>query len=236
MLVQAYITHMKKILTLLLLSLRICMYAQGYTAEYAIGYGNYQLNDIKSIQKSMVGNYGLKITDCFPGYYTHTVTIGYLNDKNQYGGQFSYLTTGGKLSVADYSGAYNVEMYMNGYRIGGFYRNLIPTGYDPIRFYLQVGSGIMFSNMRMNERMTIYSESQASSVILKGGGYYIEPSLGFTFRLLKCCNVSVGGGYEIDIPGKMFYGEQKTDVSANWSGVRVYGGVTILLPENIFGR
>ena len=71
---------MKKILTLLLLSLRICMYAQGYTAEYAIGYGNYQLNDIKSIQKSMVGNYGLKITDCFPGYYTHTVTIDYYRD------------------------------------------------------------------------------------------------------------------------------------------------------------
>ena len=207
------------------------MYSQGYTAEYSIGYGNYQLKDIKSIQKSMVGNYGLKITDCFPDNYTHTVTLGYLTGTNNFGIQMSYLTTGGRLHVADSSGSYVTDMYMNGYRLGGFYRSLIDTGLKPCQFYLQIASGVMISSLRIQEKMTIYNESQEVTTRLSGSGTYIEPSLGFSFRLAKICRLSAGVGYEIDIPNYMYYDNQKTDVKANWNGVRFYGGLTFIIPE-----
>jgi hypothetical protein len=149
---------MKKLVFILLLYFPIQAYSQGWSIEYSIGYGSYQLDNIKSLQQSMLNNYELKETDCFPNYITHSVSLGYGTERHHFGSNFSYLTTGGRVQRADYSGSYTIDMIINGYRLGAFYRNYIKTGLPPLSIYLQLSPGVLFSNLEINERVNVYSE------------------------------------------------------------------------------
>jgi hypothetical protein len=206
------------------------VYSQGWSVNYSTGYGSYQLNDIKNLLRSMPNNYGLKETDFFPDYITHTVSLGYVTKHSYLGSQFTYLTTGGRLSRADYSGSYTVDMIMNGYRVGAFYRQYIHTKVTPLNFYLQLGSGALISNLKMKEQVVVYSESVQDNNSLNGIGMYVEPSVGASYRLSKYLHLSLGAGYEADFFGKLKYSGQETQVVANWSGFRLYGGLIIILP------
>jgi hypothetical protein len=221
---------MKKLLIILLLCYPIHAFTQGWSIEYSTGYGTYQLNDIRSLQHSMLNNYGLKETDCFPNYITHSVALGFSTGKHYFGTNFSYLTTGGRLHRADYSGSYTVDMIMNGYRLGTFYRDYFNTGSSPLYFYLQLGSGVLFSNLKISEQLNIYSESAQENNKLKGVGVYLEPSIGAVYRFKNWLNFSLGGGYEADFFGTLKFSGQETQIKAHWNGLRLFGGLIYILP------
>lgn len=175
----------------------------------------------------MIDNYGLKETDRFPNHITHSVLFGYDTGRHHFGTNFSYLTTGGRLHRADYSGSMTVDMIMNGYRLGAFYRYYINTGLPPLSFYLQASPGVLFSNLKMKEQVVVYSESARETTGLKGVGIYIEPTVGAKYRVTDWLQFSLGGGYEFDFPGKMKLSGQKTQIKSNWNGFRLYGGVIL---------
>lgn len=220
----------KHILVILLLSISLYVCPQGWSFEYTAGYGTYKLNDIRSEQNLMLNSYGLKATDCFPGYITHSVAFGFVSGHHYSGSSFSYITTGGRLHRADYSGSYTVDMILNGYRLGAFYRYYYETGFAPLYIYLQLGSGVLFSNLRILEKVNIYSESAEETNNLKGAGIYLEPSIGVNYHLTKWLNLSLGGGYEADFLGTLKFSGQKTQIKANWNGLRLYGGIIFILP------
>lgn len=225
---------MKKILIFLLLYYPIVTFSQGWSFEYSAGYGTYKLNDIKNLQHSMLDNsvlknYGLKETDCFPGYIIESIALGYVTGSHHFGAGFSYFTTGGRLHRADYSGSYTVDMIMNGNRLGAFYRyNTSSTTH--FNFYLQLGSGVMFSDLKMKEEVIIYSESEVETGHLNGTGIYLEPAIGVRYHFANWLSFSLRGGYEADFPGKLKLSEQETQLKANWSGIRLYAGIIFILP------
>ena len=221
---------MKKILIILLLYYPVHAYTQGWSIDYSIGYGTYQLDDIKSIQHSMLSSYGLKETDCFPGYITHSVALGFVAGQYHFGSNFSYLTTGGRLHRADYSGSYTVDMIMNGYRLGAFYRYYINTGFSPLHLYLQLSPGVLFSNLKMEERVNIYPESAQETTKLNGVGMFIEPTIGATYHFNDWLHFSLGGGYEADFWSTMKLSGRETQIKAHWNGLRLYGGLILILP------
>jgi hypothetical protein len=224
---------MKKLIIILLLYFPIQAYSQGWSVEYSLGYGSYQLDNIRSLQQSLLQNYKLKVTDGFPNYITHSVSLGYDTGRHHFGSVFSYLTTGGRVHRADYSGSYRIDMIMNGYRLGVFYRNYIPTGFAPLSIYLQASPGVLFSNLKINEQVNIYSESAQEDTKLKGVGIYLEPTIGAKYRFTNWLQFSLGGGYEFDFLGKMKLSGQETPIESNWSGVRLYGGLIFVLPAKI---
>jgi hypothetical protein len=221
---------MKRLLIILLLYYPIHAYTQGWSLEYSIGYGTYQLDDIKSMQHSMLNSYGLKDTDCFPDYITHSVALGFVTKHHHFGNNFSYLTTGGRLHRADYSGSYTVDMIMNGYRLGAFYRYYINTGLSPLYIYLQLSPGVLFSNLKMKEQVNVYSESAQETNKLKGVGMYLEPIIGATYLCTNRLHFSLGGGYEADFLGTLKLSGQKTQMKAHWNGFRLYGGLIFIIP------
>ena len=223
---------MKKLVVILFLCCSIHVYSQGWSFEYSIGYGSYQLDDIKSIQSSIPGNYELKETDCFPNHITHSIALGYDTGRHYFGSNFSYLTTGGRLHRADYSGSYTVDMIMNGYRLGAFYRHYINTGFSPLSIYLQISPGVLFSSLEIKEHVKVYSESAKENTELKGFGIYVEPTIGVKYRFSNCLQFSLGGGYEVDFPSKMKYSGQEADTEAFWDGFRLYGGIIFVLPTH----
>jgi hypothetical protein len=221
---------MKKFLIIFLLYYPIHAYTQGWSLEYSIGYGKYKLDDIRSQQHLMLNSYGLKETECFPNYIIHSVAVGFVSGHHHSGSSFSYITTGGRLHRADYSGSYTVDMIMNGYRLGAFYRYYNDTGFSPLYIYLQLGSGVLFSNLEIEEKVNIYSESAEETYNLKGAGIYLEPSIGAKYRFTNWLNISLGGGYEADFLGTLKLSGQKTQIKAHWNGFRLYGGIVFVLP------
>jgi len=221
---------MKKLLIILLLYYPIHAYTQGWSIDYSIGYGTFQLDDIKNLQHSMPKNYGLEETDCFPNYITHSLSLGYFKGRSHFGSSFSYFTTGGRLNRTDYSGSYTVDMIMNGYRLGPFYRYYINTGFPDLYIYLQLSSGVMFSSLKMEEKVNVYSESAQETNKLKGVGIYLEPTIGATYRFTNWLHFSLGGGYEADNLGTLKLSGQKTQIRALWDGLRLYGGLIYILP------
>lgn len=224
---------MKKLVVLLFLCYPIKAYTQGWSLEYAIGFGTYQLDDIKSLQQSMLNNYGLKETDCFPNYITHSVSVGFITGNHHFGGNFSYRTTGGRLNRADYSGSYTVDMIVNGYRLGGFYRYYFNTGFSPLSIYLQISPGVFFSSLEILEQINIYSESAQETKELNGVGIYFEPTIGVKYRFKHWVHFSLGGGYEGNYLGTMKVSGRETQIESNWNGVRLYGGLIFVLPIKI---
>ncbi|MFA6809146.1 MAG: hypothetical protein WCR27_09155 [Eubacteriales bacterium] len=220
---------MKKILIILLLYYPISTYAQGLSFEYAVGYGTYQLYDIRNFQESMINRYGLQQTDCFPNYITHSLAVGYIIKNHHFGSNYSFFTTGGRLHRADYSGSYTVDMIMNGNRVGGFYKYYVNTGLSPLDLYFQFSSGIMISSLKMKEQMVIYSESIEQTMNLKGVGLYLEPTAGITYRLTNWLHFSLGGGYEFDLLGRLKLSGRPTQLMAHWNGLRLYGGIILTI-------
>ena len=178
----------------------------------------------------MAMSYELKDTDCFPNYITHSVALGFTTGRNHFGSNFSYLTTGGRLHRADYSGSLTLDMILNGYRIGAFYRQYIYTGLSTLNIYLQIGPGILFSNLKIEEQLNIYSESAQTTTEMKGVEIYIEPTIGATYRFKNWLHFSLGGGYEADDQNRLKLSGQGTDIKANWNGFRLYGGLIFILP------
>ena len=219
---------MKKLILILLLTYPISTYSQDWSLNYSIGYGTYKLDDIKKIQQSMLGRYGLKETDNFPGYFTHSLSIGFVRGSQLIGTNFSYLTTGGRLHRADYSGSYTVDLVMNGYRLGLFYRYY--SEFSKIIFYEQLGTGALFSNLRINEQVKINSESEGEVNRLKGTGIYLEPSVGVKYNFNKWVHFTLGGGYEADLLGTLKFSDQKTTLKARWNGFRFYAGLDYVFP------
>jgi hypothetical protein len=231
--------EMRKLLIVLLLCcplLPVTGISQGWSFEYAVGYGNYQLNDIKRLQSSNVGRFGLKETDRFPGYATHALGIGFVKGGHLLGGNFSYLTTGGRLHRADYSGSYTIDMIINGRRLGAFYRYYNNTDLAPLKLYLQMGSGAVFSELTISEQVNVYAQSVQETIQLKGVGMYIEPSIGAAFRIHQLLQLSLGGGYQFDFLNTMKLKGQETSVEAHWNGFRFHAGLIIVLPYTIPGH
>lgn len=218
---------MKKLVTILFLCYPMLAYTQGWTIDYSIGYGTYQLDDIKGLQHAMPNHYGLKATDWFPDYITHSVSLGYTTENHHLGTNLSYFTTGGRLHRADYSGSYTVDMILNGYRLGAFYRYYVVTGLPPLSIYLQISPGALFSNLKMEEQVTVYSESKEETTKLKGVGIYLEPTIGVKYRVANWVHFSLGGGYEFDFLGKMKLSGQETQIESRWNGFRLYAGIIL---------
>ena len=171
-------------------------FSQDWSAGYSFGYGTYQLNDIKAIQNSIqryMDQFGAKTIENFPGWYTHTGNIGYITNHHHFGIIFSYLTTGGRSGVTDYSGSYYTNITMNGYRLGAFYRYYINIGLSKLNIYLQASSGIMFSTMKMTESINVGTESDSYREKMISLAEYIEPSAGIIYHLADWLSVSVSG-------------------------------------------
>lgn len=223
---------MKKQLIILLLFLPLNIFSQGWSFEYSVGYGSYKLKDIRSLQNSLINHYGLEVTDQFPNYITHTISSDYAVGSSKRGISLSYLTTGGRLDRADYSGSYTVDMVLNAYRLEAYYRYHFYIVSPALKLYCQVGTGAIYSTLDFSEQITIYSESTEELNNLRGLGIFLEPSLGASYRLNNLISFTIRGGYEADFLGSLRLNGSRTTMKAHWNGLRVYGGIVLNWQKN----
>ena len=68
------------------------MQAQEFTLEYNIGYGLYNMSEMKDFLSNAAGSSlkGVKTTDKFPGNFTHNFRVGVQIQQHQVGITFSH--------------------------------------------------------------------------------------------------------------------------------------------------
>ncbi|WP_433901951.1 hypothetical protein [Sphingobacterium puteale] len=232
---------MKKILyTFLFLSIAFISRGQ-IKVEYSIGYGNYKMEGMKTelirIQEELKQQFPLSIaiTDNFPGYVIHTAGINYKSGRHELGTNFTYLSTAGRLAYSDYSGELVDKINLNAFRIGMVYRSyfhqLALNKNNRLAFFAEVSPGLTFTKtktkaytktaateIKLDEKYGFNSTSTSLSVL---------PQLGLKYELPYGLGLHISGGYDIEMEGSL---NQNENVKVDWSGVRIGGGFSYLLP------
>jgi len=203
--------------------------SQDINLEINAGYGFYKLDDIKTLQQSMLESTqipNLKSVEKFPNGIYPSISVNYLLDpKNIFGITFLRYTTGGRNHLADYSGEYKIDMILNGYGTGAKYQRTVYEQ-NKFAFILQLEAGIIFSELDMDEKLTIYEEVMSSDhIILESTGIYVEPMIKFSYNFMDDINLQFSGGYDLNLMGKMKADGEKTTLASNWSGLRLMLGV-----------
>lgn len=229
---------MKKQITFIILALvaTIAVNAQ-VKMSYTVGYGDYAMNDMNKLLDSSLkliqGQFPpeVRITDKFPGYITHNVDVTYQLKRHEFGLKGTYMTTGGKIAYADYSGEYYEKLTLNGYRIGAMYRfHFLKSniGNLPLSFYGELSPAITFTSLKYKALLSLpdYNINEVNlgdNVGTNETGFSIQPLIGAQLFVTHNIFVTLSGGYDIEFGSTL--STTNNILRADWTGFRVNGGV-----------
>ena len=177
---------------------------QGGGFFISAGVASYQMDDLKYLQEHILNTYPVegKITSAFPPYTSVSITgFKHIYDYFRIGGGYSFSTTGGKSSYADYSGNLYNTMTVTSHRLGAYlsYRLL---GDDQLSLNLNGRLDANYSSLTIESYYKIYSYSSG----LTRQYWSLSPtgSVGLE-GLFRIRNFALGleAGYLVDLKGKL---------------------------------
>ena len=177
---------------------------QGGGFILAAGGASFRMNDMKYLQEHILSSYPVegKITSSFPPFTNASLTVfKQLYDHIRLGGTYSYSTTGGKSSYADYSGSIYTEMNAISHRLGA-YLSYIVLGGDRLDLSLNGHLDANFTNLTIQSYYTIYNFTDGLSNKYRS----ISPSVSVGGELMyKLKKISLGleAGYLVDLKGDL---------------------------------
>jgi hypothetical protein len=238
---------MKKQIQLLFLLLCITLslpaQAQKFVFGYSLGKANYQMNDMKSLLENDVKNlvktvnnnyqtdFKYKNTENFPGSLFHDAYFGLRFSFHEVGMQYSYLTTGGRNQVSDYSGELKKDIVFSGNVFGIYYKShflSIPLSKDfCLSAYAGVATGAIFNQGHSDYFFDLYNpqsypndgsisfhrelfEKIDESYDLNSTNWYVQPNIGLQFWLKNTVSLNINAGYLFDNPGKIRTADENT--------------------------
>jgi len=178
--------------------------AQKSGISASVGIASQRMDDLKYIQQYILGTYPLEgnITSSFPPFTRVSVSLlRQLYDYLQFGGGYTFSTTGGKSSYADYTGSISTEIGPTSHRLGGYVSYAILE-----REYLGLS---LYGRADLNLSM-VYIESTISILgnINRIYNHYrsLSPSGTAGIELMykfRDFSLGVDAGYLVDLQGKL---------------------------------
>jgi hypothetical protein len=214
------------IIYVVLFFISISTTAQSVRFSYESGYGFYSLSNLKTEQlnfSKQINGLPVKAVVHFPDYINHSASIGLYMDKNNiFGFNVSYLTTGGRNHLSDYSGEYKLDMILNGYQVGIESEHIINME-NKFDMNLNFKMGLIKSNLDISEYLIIYGlDSNTSTDHYSETNFFLEPNLNVSYHISKGIAVKVGVGYNLNTSS--FNG-----ALIDWSGLRARIGISYSL-------
>jgi len=213
--------------------------AQELTVEYNFGYGTYCMRDLKYYLEGINPLYSgrefenLKITDNFPGNWTHQLKLGIeMKKSHNIGVSIDFMNTAGQKAISDYSGSYNFTYRTKGKRLGLFYR-VSPYSWFPgvVRPYFMLTAGVVLSKDRLEERLVLDDTPFLDeNLSLKGAIAFTEPALGCKIRVHENFALNLNAGYHIDLDKVYKYRNNNVFDIPTWGGLRFQGGLIFYIP------
>lgn len=217
------LTKMKNSIIILLLIFSSTLIAQKFRFSYDVGYGDYSLKNIKKFQMDYVkqiNDLPVRALIQFPNYINHSISVCFfLDENNLFGINSSYLTTGGRNSLVDYSGEYKLDMILNGYQFGlesEHLRNF--KNYFDIHYNFKLG--LIKSGLISAESIKIIGAGESFSTNkFSQFSFYLEPNISVSRMIFTGVAIKMGLGYNFNTIS-LYNG------AINWTGFRPRLGLT----------
>jgi hypothetical protein len=220
------------------------LYAQNNRTHLTAGYGTYQLKSYKNFQDNLVKNgipfSGVRAVDMFPNYVNWMISQERIfNPRHAAAVEFSYLYTGGRNSLVDYSGRYALDLLANSYRLGVSYTNYINdiSQNGMVIGFLRFRAGWTRSHFNMKEEIEIINiHQQEMELSFFSDSFYLEFGPGLVYNINPYMSIHFSAGYEYELDATLKSSENKNvtlrsldnkHVSTNWSGFRLRAGIGI---------
>lgn len=232
---------MKKglIVSLILINLSVVLQAQ-VSLGYRLGYGTYRMQSVAEFQQFVLDDSDLpaQIVEQFPGYLNHRLYIGLPYRWPKYKIYLGYVTTGGRISLVDYSGKWNFDMLLNGFQAGIHWESQVKMMKKiELKGYLDFGT--TFTTLEIQEYMKVWDEDSQQSQFFAANGIDIQGGFEACYKL-PFMELGCYLGYEQDISSAFHVkgnGDAKLGITDSnlthpgWAGVR-----TGISATYIFGR
>jgi hypothetical protein len=218
---------MKRITIVIMLFIGVMnVSAKNFRVMYESGYGIYSLEALKKIQTDMLQNISgipAQSVEQFPNYLNHSVSLAYYMDQNNlFGINASYLTTGGRNHVRDYSGEYNFDMIINGYQFGVESEHIINLQ-PKLDLHANFKTGVIQSRLSISEVLYLQQELLHSYTENESQfDFFLEPNLGISYKILPRASVRTSVGYSLNTLAF-------ESGSIHWSGLRFRLGLAVKL-------
>jgi hypothetical protein len=216
--------------------------AQKTRTHLSGGYGFYQLNSYKEFQNGLITENipfkGIKAVDRFPNHYNWMIAQEYIfNPYHSASLEFSYLYTGGRNHLADYSGLYELNMQASSYKLGLSYSSYSDGifGTSRLKGFLRLRAGMTRSYFGMNEKIDIYEvDQQSMDINFFSNSVYMEFGPGLVYELTPNLSFHFAAGYELERDAKLkgienknliLINQNNSYVRTNWSGFRLHAGI-----------
>ena len=227
-------------LALLPLTARLISAQGGGGLKISAGIASFRMDDLKSLQKYILSTYPLqgKITSSFPPYtYTSIFYFRQLYDQVRVGGGYSFSTTGGKSSYADYSGQLITEMAATSHRLGAYVAYAV-TGGDRLALSLYGTAEANLSSVTVESYYNILTYSNRLynhyRSVSPTGTIGLEATYSF-----KSFALGIQAGYLVDLTGRLKNTDNGNELqdpddpthvlTSDWSGWIAQATVTIPL-------
>jgi hypothetical protein len=168
---------------------------------YCPGYGVYMMSDLRQYQEYVLEQSGLpaKAVEKFPPYLTHRIYAGFGNKRMRHIGFYAgFLTTGGRISLSDYSGKWLSDMVVDGIQAGGHYeRRAAKTGPLELNFYIDAGTTV--SLLKLDSYLEVAGEKYTESYLFVAHSLDLQPGIKLTCspgRISMGAYAGVEGSFE----------------------------------------
>lgn len=206
-----------------------------FTVSYSGGYSSYNTGGMRDLMGGIqrtppASTIGAKKVDNFPAHnMIHVVDIGYQLEQHEFGIKVGgYQTTGGKLSIKDYSGEYGNRFIVNGIRAGVCYKyNFFiyenRRGEDLFFFFGEISPGLFMTQFKNRGFLVVYDE-ELDAFDKKGNttSFSFLVQIGSKYRVTPNINIQGALGYDIVTKAEW---DEYNPASINWSGIRFTLGV-----------
>jgi hypothetical protein len=181
-----------------------------------MGYAQYNVSSLQlaideSLTQLIKNNIPAKIIDNFPNrpFYSLEITlIG--NTDFSFGLKYAFISTGARISYADYSGEYKYDNLLNCSQYGINLRFATENMGSNFRLDYMVGGGIVSGILKSTESFDIAGQKQSQSYAADISCFYLEPGV----RIYYIWNhfvTGVNATYNIDL---------KNNTTVKWYGLR----------------
>lgn len=208
-------------------SLPMC--AQHWIASAGLNYGSYSMKSLKKVQQSLLSsNIPLEVVESFPSTAGFEINLLRTFDNMSFGAGFSHMSTGGRVSYADYSGSILHDIIANNVMISiqAEYAFVQNEGWE---LFFAMRNGIAMSAMKYRTELTLGSETEELNNKFNAMNFALGPGLGARF-FYRNFFLHPEARYESHIvKGDLTYTEDsdvefKVDghkVQMDWDGIRL---------------
>lgn len=207
--------------------------AQTVSFSAGTGAGTYNMKQLRDLNEVLQGEmpFETRIVSDFPPFLYYSASFRVRVNNFRYGLEYSYLTTGSRVSAKDYSGEYLLDMTLNGHSAGLSAGYVIPSS-GKLEFSFSGVAGVIFTSLRINENLVV-QENQIPDTKLRARSEtpYAGPVIGISCPA-GVFDFGLNAGYLVQITKGKFALTDGTEgillnpstgksVGPGWDGFRV---------------